>query len=55
MPNASSFSAFAANRGDAAQVIDGIPAFVANFLKITQTAMRDGVGIRRRAVRGECA
>ena len=49
------FGLVAANGGDAAQVIDGVPAFVADVLEITQAAMRDGVGIRRCAVRGECA
>lgn len=37
------FDLLAANGGDAAPVIDGIPAFVADVLKITQAAMRDGV------------
>jgi hypothetical protein len=34
------FDLFAANRGDATQVIDGIPVFVADSLEITEAAMR---------------
>jgi hypothetical protein len=49
------FDLLAANGGNTAQVNGGVPALVADVLKITQTAMRDGVGIRRCAVRGERA